>query len=776
MAHAATAVWNCRSSATAGNLNGAGFNPGNTNFITDWTAASATGNSPVISSASYNFVAGDVGAWFYVKSGTNWTSGWYPIASVASNQATLNAAVGAAIQVDSAGNWRANTVAGCATTASPTGGVCGIDFSQSDSAIINNTDLASSNGTTNPAVISSAGSPFSNRLIGNYVHVTAGTNWTSSWYEIVSVSGANATLDRAVGAAASISGGTFYVGGSASLGSATANMTDLNFFNAKAAGNTIWIKQGTYTLGQAITSTVAGTTALPLYTRGFNSLRGDITTRSRSTMPKLIGAFYPSVLQYMSNIWFNQVTSTGNNGMDGGGIAYQCIFENTDTTADKVAAFCSSGSTFIECEVICTNGRGLVPNNGTLIVHGCYIHHCVDGLSLNNSTGGVTVSNSIFEASTNANIRFLNAVAACPTIINNTFYGAAAKLGVGVQFDSATAAQYNILNNVFYGLATAISANTQKDMNIIDYNTFFNNTTDCTNAIKRINNIATDPGFVGVTEITGTTATTSGSVLTQSGGDFSSVVDGISYLHLRSGTGITTGIYRIESHTATTVTLNNAPGTNATADKSWRIVTVHDYTPGAAMAAIATPKFFGPASVRSYLDLGAIQRDAPAQPSAADVRSGTVFGGGTGTLAVPAASNVLNGVAVDNTTGTYVAVATGDVRSGTTFGAASALTGTLAVPAAASVLNGVAVDATTGTYVGPATGNVKTGVTYGAASALTGTYDGSDRWTDPGESHVESGVTYKANSTSNNKTGTLSVGGGGTVGGGGPGGFGGGFG
>lgn len=166
-------------------------------------------------------------------------------------------------------------------------------------------------------------------------------------------------------------------------------------------------------------------------------------------------------------------------------------------------------------------------------------------------------------------------------------------------------------------------------------------------------------------------------------------------------------------------------------------------------------------------------------PSAADVRSGTAVGSTTGTLAVPAAGNVLLGVAVDagtgtatlpsaalvlsgvtygvagtGSTGTYVVVATGNVRSGTTFGAAAALTGTLAVPSVANVLNGVSVDATTGIYVAPTASDVKVGVTFGPASGSTGTYDGSDRWTDPGVANVIASTAYKAGSTSNNRTGT----------------------
>src|ERR1035437_3502052 len=128
-----TSVFEVRSGATAGNVNGGGFNPANANFISNFTATVATGNSPVIASASYNFVAGDVGAWVYVKSGSNWTAGWYQIASVASNKATVNAAIGQAIQISN-GRYITNTVAGCATTASPTSGTCGIDYSQQTAA------------------------------------------------------------------------------------------------------------------------------------------------------------------------------------------------------------------------------------------------------------------------------------------------------------------------------------------------------------------------------------------------------------------------------------------------------------------------------------------------------------------------------------------------------------------------------------------------------------------------------------------------------------------
>lgn len=57
----------------------------------------------------------------------------------------------------------------------------------------------------------------------------------------------------------------------------------------------------------------------------------------------------------------------------------------------------------------------------------------------------------------------------------------------------------------------------------------------------------------------------------------------------------------------------------------------------------------------------------------------------------------------------------------------------------------------TGTAVLAAAATTKMGVT---ANDGAGSYDGSDRWTDPGEANVSAGTAYKANSTTNNKLGT----------------------
>src|SRR6267142_7288271 len=95
MAIPATQFWEVQSGGASGN--GAGFDPGNANMATDLAATNANTSSPVITSASYNFVASDVNHWAYIKAGTNWTAGWYKILSVAANAATLDGTIGNAV-------------------------------------------------------------------------------------------------------------------------------------------------------------------------------------------------------------------------------------------------------------------------------------------------------------------------------------------------------------------------------------------------------------------------------------------------------------------------------------------------------------------------------------------------------------------------------------------------------------------------------------------------------------------------------------------------------
>lgn len=220
--------------------NGGSFDPGNANFPTNLTATNANTASPVISSASYTWVAGDVGAWALIKSGTNWTPMLAKVASVSGGSATLNCAVGAAMLVVNNIPTTPNTVAGCATVASPTGGTWGMDYSQQSSPQIAFTDLVI-DGTTNTNCTSSA-NPFGKNHIGNSISITSGTGFTVQRVQIVNVSGTAATCDKSLGTLSS-------TGGHGGLGGAYASMATACSLTSSTNG--VFCQTATYTITSA---------------------------------------------------------------------------------------------------------------------------------------------------------------------------------------------------------------------------------------------------------------------------------------------------------------------------------------------------------------------------------------------------------------------------------------------------------------------------------------------------------------------------------------------
>lgn len=74
------------------------------------------------------------------------------------------------------------------------------------------TDLASTSGTTNPCIVTSASHSFTSGEVGYQLQIYSGTNWLPQYYTIASVSGGAATLDRACATTASVSSATWTEG------------------------------------------------------------------------------------------------------------------------------------------------------------------------------------------------------------------------------------------------------------------------------------------------------------------------------------------------------------------------------------------------------------------------------------------------------------------------------------------------------------------------------------------------------------------------------------
>lgn len=308
MAFTASTIWDVQASGNA--ANGGGFDTGVSGFATDGAATLATSIAPVFTSASYTFVAGDVGHWVYIKSGTNWIPGWYQIASVSAGAATLTASIGSATN----SFFGVTGAAGCATTASPTGATWGLDYSKGASAKIAFTDMVI-DGTTNTKFTSAAG-PVGKNFVGNIINITSGTGFTVQRVAIVSTSGTTATCDKSLGTLSS-------TGGNGNLGGALATLSAT--FALMVGGNTVWAK-GTFTL-----TTMASAPGAAFQWYGWGTTRGDtsratVTTSTNSTTLISLASGAGSAL--IRNIAFANTATTRSYGVRNDSITMQARFEN----------------------------------------------------------------------------------------------------------------------------------------------------------------------------------------------------------------------------------------------------------------------------------------------------------------------------------------------------------------------------------------------------------------------------------------------------------------
>lgn len=567
----------------------------------------------------------------------------------------------------------------------------GTDYSQQDASQYNAADLAGTNANTATPTVTSASHTFVSSDIGNIIFISAGSNWTVGRYEIISVAGGAATLDRACASVASPTGGTYRVGGALSLGSSDSTIFQL----APANGaNTFWVKAGNYT-PTAANSFNAGGTQGNHRIIGYNSTRGDEPTgTNRPFWDMSTNTFALNTNWEMKNISLRG-SATNVLTVNGANIIKNVKCMNVSTTTNRNAFnLAAADASLIECEAISYRGNAVSASLAHSVVS-CYIHSSAVGYAFAGGAGAVVVARNVISNCTSKAINVSGGATSVCSFLYNTLFGGATPAGIGIDFATGST-DMRVMGNVISGFTTGVNhADSAQTIGYDDWNNYYNNTTDSTNWTRGANDVDLDPEWVEVVEMNGTTATTSGNDLTQIGADFSNVVPGRDYLWLVSGTGITAGIYGITSvPSATVLTLDIAPGTNATANKVWRIIRASNFTPGVSASGMSVAQSFPGGTMTNYFDMGAIQRDAGSLvcdfPALSDVRSGVTFGAGTGTLDLPAEANV------------------------------------------------------------------KTGVTYDGATK-TGTYTGSDRWTDPAEANVRFGISYKANSTTNNKTGTLNL-------------------
>lgn len=319
-------------------------------------------------------------------------------------------------------------------------GATGTDRSQQDSAQITYSDLVIGSTTTQ---LTSSANPFTSAEVGNTIRISSGTGFTTGLYEVVSVSGSVATMDRSVGTASS-------TGGNGKLGGALA--TPIPAATAMVSGNTVWIRSGTYTL--TAPAALTGTVTVGSFI-GYGSTHGDggtaptITTATNSV--ELFQLWGSSIVLF-DNLTLTTTAatpsngiSTGNHGVVTAAVIVGCTlsgFANGVCGNNDATHYTFSNLTLLRTEVkSCTTG---VQNSssGTLNVAASYIH--------DNTSNGIVCSalgfaeRTIFASNGGAGL-FVSLGSIYPAIRSCTFAANGAS-GLSIVGD------YGLIENcIFYG-------------------------------------------------------------------------------------------------------------------------------------------------------------------------------------------------------------------------------------------------------------------------------------------------------------------------------------
>lgn len=455
------------------------------------------------------------------------------------------------------------------------------------------------------------GGSFTSGMVGNYIHINSGTNFTAGWYEIVTFTDANnVILDRSPTPAAAGTLGDGYVGGAMSL----VSTLDDDLFEIGVTGNIFYVKAGSYTLGETVTIAATGTAADPIRMRGYTTTQGDSVGNSRPVFTCGSSAFtFPSAwgVHGMEIRSTNGVTAA----LTAPVIVDNCKVINSGT--GSVIGINPVGSNMIvmNSEVICYRGKAIQLSAANCSVVRCIIHDSDIGIALGlGSNSGAIQENVIHSCKTGS---IVTNVAAGQTgrmvIQRNTLFGSTNTTGIGLSLVTGTT-NIAFLQNIVTGFVTGVSNADTSTSNVDDFNDYYNNDADVSAAgqwQKGANDAAVNPSFANVGQITGATATTtSGNHLVQSGATFitSGVVAGQHYVCIISGTGVTAGIYGIASvDSETQITTDITLTANATADKVWQITTGFDFNPGSLMKGLGGRSFAG-GFTTDYSDQGAAQR------------------------------------------------------------------------------------------------------------------------------------------------------------------------
>ena len=339
----------------------------------------------------------------------------------------------------------------------------GTDFSQQNSAQVAFTDLVI--GATNTQ-LTSAANPFTSASVGNTINITSGSGFRAGRYNVRSVSGAVATMDRAVGTAAS-------TGGNGNLGGSMAS--PVTVMAAIVSGNSVWLKAGTYT----VTATVTNTSGASFSILGYGTTHGDnvagaILTTSTASLNLI------EITPGTTNPWIHNIalSTTASSGF-GVGLSIVDVSDNLVVTNSSFTGFTLAVDAFTHTSTsLLFVNTSFFNHTGTRVLRDFQspltIINC---LFLGNTgtaievTGGANlfVSGSVIAG----NSEGISAAPGTTTVINSTI---AYNTGNGINLFSSTwfgvgGNAFNLSGNIIYGNGgfgiTAVAASTPNNANLL---------------------------------------------------------------------------------------------------------------------------------------------------------------------------------------------------------------------------------------------------------------------------------------------------------------------
>ena len=347
-----------------------------------------------------------------------------------------------------------------------------IDYTQQDAAQLTLNDIATDGAGTG---LSSVTGGFTAAMVGNIIQIEG-----DDYYEIIAFADTNnVTIDRSAGAG--LSGLTGRVGGG--------RQTFLDaFFESMTAGDTIYVENGTYTPGAAISILKDGTALLPIKLIGYNSSRDDAPTGNDRPLIQTAGN---SFSWQNGNYWIFEnlrLTTSNTLGFRAGssGLIRNC--KCTQSAANGVGFYIGTYGSIYDCEAINDNvaghqGDGFVLSNiatlissrafdfdqGVLVNYGslvqwCVIDNCAEGIELISLYGSQILCNVLND---------------CEDAIH-----------AGSSYSNV------IMFNQFTNGVDGLHWTSPIGNNMIDKNNYYNNSgNDVTNVSKGPNAAAVDPGY-----------------------------------------------------------------------------------------------------------------------------------------------------------------------------------------------------------------------------------------------------------------------------------------